>query len=82
MLPAFAVDGALIYVALLMMSSLKALDWDDLTEYAYSVKSSQSNALSELIISRATYIRAPSTANAGNISAKGSKKRPAFFYYL
>jgi AGZA family xanthine/uracil permease-like MFS transporter len=37
MLPAFAVDGALIYVALLMMSSLKALDWDDLTEYAPAV---------------------------------------------
>ena len=37
MLPAFAVDGALIYVALLMMSSLKSLDWDDLTEYAPAV---------------------------------------------
>lgn len=34
MLPGFAVDGALIYVAMLMMTSLKALDWDDLTEYA------------------------------------------------
>ena len=37
MLPAFAVDGALIYVAMLMMSSLKGLDWDDLTEYAPAV---------------------------------------------
>jgi len=37
MLPAFAVDGALIYVAMLMMSSLKAIDWDDLTEYAPAV---------------------------------------------
>jgi len=37
MLPGFAVDGALIYVAMLMMSSLKALDWDDLTEYAPAV---------------------------------------------
>jgi len=37
MLPAFAVDGALIYVAMLMMSSLKGLNWDDLTEYAPAV---------------------------------------------
>jgi AGZA family xanthine/uracil permease-like MFS transporter len=37
MLPAFAVDGALIYVAVLMMSSLRGLDWDDLTEYAPAV---------------------------------------------
>jgi AGZA family xanthine/uracil permease-like MFS transporter len=37
MLPGFAVDGALIYVAMLMMSSLKGLDWDDLTEYAPAV---------------------------------------------
>ncbi|MFT5003714.1 MAG: AGZA family xanthine/uracil permease-like MFS transporter [Flavobacteriales bacterium] len=37
MLPAFAVDGALIYLAMLMMSSLKGLDWDDLTEYAPAV---------------------------------------------
>lgn len=37
MLPGFAVDGALIYVAVLMMSSLRALDWDDLTEYAPAV---------------------------------------------
>ncbi|MDO6488827.1 NCS2 family permease [Colwellia sp. 6_MG-2023] len=37
MLPGFAVDGALIYVAMLMMSSLRALDWDDLTEYAPAV---------------------------------------------
>ncbi len=34
MLPGFAVDGALIYVAMLMMGSLAAIDWDDLTEYA------------------------------------------------
>ncbi|MGB0938680.1 MAG: NCS2 family permease [Colwellia sp.] len=33
MLPAFAVDGALIYVAMLMMTSLKGIDWEDLTEY-------------------------------------------------
>ena len=37
MLPGFAVDGALIYVAMLMMSSLKGLDWGDLTEYAPAV---------------------------------------------
>ena len=37
MLPGFAVDGALIYVAMLMMSSLKGLDWEDLTEYAPAV---------------------------------------------
>lgn len=37
MLPGFAVDGALIYVAMLMMSSLKNLDWEDLTEYAPAV---------------------------------------------
>ncbi|OUR84656.1 guanine permease [Marinomonas sp. 42_23_T18] len=37
MLPAFAVDGALIYVAMLMMSSLKKIDWEDLTEYAPAV---------------------------------------------
>jgi len=37
MLPPFAVDGALIYVAMLMMSSLRGLDWDDLTEYAPAV---------------------------------------------
>jgi AGZA family xanthine/uracil permease-like MFS transporter len=37
MLPGFAVDGALIYVAMLMMNSLKGLDWDDLTEYAPAV---------------------------------------------
>ena len=37
MLPGFAVDGALIYVAVLMMSSLRGLDWDDLTEYAPAV---------------------------------------------
>lgn len=37
MLPAFAVDGALIYVAMLMMSSLKKIDWNDLTEFAPAV---------------------------------------------
>ena len=37
MLPGFAVNGALIYVAMLMMSSLKGLDWEDLTEYAPAV---------------------------------------------
>ncbi len=37
MQPGFAVDGALIYVAMLMMSSLKGLDWDDLTEYAPAI---------------------------------------------
>jgi AGZA family xanthine/uracil permease-like MFS transporter len=37
MLPGFAVDGALIYVAMLMISSLKQLDWEDLTEYAPAV---------------------------------------------
>lgn len=34
MLPAFAVDGALIYVAMLMMGSLSKIDWSDMTEYA------------------------------------------------
>lgn len=34
MLPGFAVDGALIYVAMLMMGSLASIDWDDLTEFA------------------------------------------------
>jgi len=34
MLPGFAVDGALIYVAMLMMGSLAKIDWDDLTEFA------------------------------------------------
>ncbi|MCJ8320756.1 MAG: NCS2 family permease [Colwellia sp.] len=37
MLPGFAVDGALIYVSMLMMTSLKGLDWEDLTEYAPAV---------------------------------------------
>ena len=37
MLPGFAVNGALIYVAMLMMSSLKGLNWDDLTDYAPAV---------------------------------------------
>jgi len=37
MLPGFAVDGALIYVAMLMMTSLRGLDWDDLTEYAPAI---------------------------------------------
>ena len=37
MLPSFAVNGALIYVAMLMMSSLRGLNWDDLTEYAPAV---------------------------------------------
>jgi AGZA family xanthine/uracil permease-like MFS transporter len=37
MLPGFAVDGALIYVAMLMMSSLSKIDWDDLTEYVPAV---------------------------------------------
>ena len=32
MVPAFATAGALVYVALLMMSGLRALDWDDATE--------------------------------------------------
>lgn len=37
MLPGFAVDGALIYVAMLMMSSLRAVDWDDFTEFAPAI---------------------------------------------
>ncbi len=37
MLPGFAVDGALIYVSMLMMSSLAKIDWEDLTEYAPAV---------------------------------------------
>jgi len=32
MVPAFATAGALIYVALLMMSGMRELDWDDATE--------------------------------------------------
>ena len=32
MVPAFATAGALVYVALLMMSGMRALDWDDATE--------------------------------------------------
>ena len=37
MLPGFAVDGALIYVAMLMMGSLAKLDWEDFTEFAPAV---------------------------------------------
>ena len=37
MLPGFAVDGALIYVAMLMMSSLSKIDWEDFTEYAPAI---------------------------------------------
>ncbi len=37
MLPGFAVDGALIYVSMLMMSSLAKIDWEDLTEYVPAV---------------------------------------------
>lgn len=37
MLPSFAVNGALIYVSVLMMSSLKGVNWDDMTEYAPAV---------------------------------------------
>ncbi|PAJ75030.1 guanine permease [Pseudoalteromonas sp. NBT06-2] len=37
MLPGFAVDGALIYVAMVMMTSLKGLDWSDMTEFAPAV---------------------------------------------
>jgi len=33
-LPGFAVNGALIYVAMLMMGSLAKIDWEDFTEYA------------------------------------------------
>jgi AGZA family xanthine/uracil permease-like MFS transporter len=32
MVPAFATSGALVYVALLMMSGMRELDWDDATE--------------------------------------------------
>jgi AGZA family xanthine/uracil permease-like MFS transporter len=32
MVPAFATAGALVYVALLMMSGMRDLDWDDPTE--------------------------------------------------
>ena len=32
MVPAFATAGALVYVAMLMMSGMRALDWDDATE--------------------------------------------------
>jgi AGZA family xanthine/uracil permease-like MFS transporter len=34
MVPAYATAGALFYVAILMMSSLAKVDWDDLTEAA------------------------------------------------
>lgn len=37
MLPGFAVDGALIYVAMVMVGALAHLDWDDLTEVAPAV---------------------------------------------
>lgn len=37
MLPSFAVNGALIYVSVLMMSALKGVSWDDMTEYAPAV---------------------------------------------
>jgi len=37
MLPGFAVDGALIYVAVVMMGALAHIDWDDLTEVAPAV---------------------------------------------
>ncbi len=37
MIPPFATAGALLYVAVLMMSGLKRLDWDDLTEAAPAV---------------------------------------------
>ncbi len=37
MLPGFAVNGALIYVSMLMMGSLKGLNWDDLTEYTPAI---------------------------------------------
>lgn len=36
-LPAFAVNGALIYVAMVMMTALAKIDWDDLTEVAPAV---------------------------------------------
>ena len=32
MVPAFATSGALVYVALLMMSGMRDLEWDDATE--------------------------------------------------
>ena len=32
MVPAFATAGALVYVALLMLSGMRELDWDDSTE--------------------------------------------------
>ena len=32
MVPAFATSGALVYVALLMLSGMRELDWDDATE--------------------------------------------------
>lgn len=34
MVPAYATAGTLFYVAILMMSSLAKVDWDDLTEAA------------------------------------------------
>jgi len=37
MLPGFAVDGALIYVAVVMMGALAHIDWEDLTEAAPAV---------------------------------------------
>lgn len=37
MLPAFAVDGALIYVAMLMMGSLAKIDWEDMTEFTPAI---------------------------------------------
>jgi AGZA family xanthine/uracil permease-like MFS transporter len=45
MLPGFAVDGALIYVSMLMMTSLKGIDWEDLTEYAPAISTSVMMAL-------------------------------------
>ncbi len=37
MLPGFAVDGALIYVAMLMMGSLAKLNWEDFTDYVPAI---------------------------------------------
>ena len=37
MLPGFAVNGALIYVAMLMMGSLAKLNWEDFTDYVPAI---------------------------------------------
>jgi AGZA family xanthine/uracil permease-like MFS transporter len=50
MLPGFVADDALIYVAMLMMSSLSKFDWDELTEYVPAVCTTIMMAFTFLIV--------------------------------